>query len=193
MASVKVVVFSDFTCPFSYVTEAALRTLAGEMPLDVHYRALELHPAPAPLPLETPAEWMEAVRPLAEEVGITLRPPLYASRTRKAHEAARFAAERGVGDAMRDALFRAVFAEGRDVGRIDVLVSLAAELGLDPTETRVVLDVDRHAGDVLGDAQAARRAGIHATPTLVVGEGAAARVLTGAFPLSELRGALREP
>lgn len=187
----RVVVFSDFVCPFSYVTEAALRRLASEMPLELVHRPFELYPAPEPLPDALPGGWMELLRPLAEEAGVALLREPAPVRTAKAHEAARFAEGRGAGPAMREALFRAVFAEGRDVGRIDVLASLAAAAGLDPTEARVVLDVDALADEVARAGAAARRAGVASTPTLVVGEGAGARLLTGARPLAELRAELR--
>lgn len=193
MAAVPVAVFSDFTCPFSYVTEAALRTLTGEVPLALRFHALELHPAPAPLPTDAPLPWSDALLPLAAEVGVQVGPPPFATRTRKAHEAARLAESRGVGAPMRAAIFRAFFVEGRDIGRVDVLVELGAALGLDPSEVKVVLDVDSLTDGVLRDNALAARAGIAATPTLVVGEGAAARVLSGAYPLSELRDAVTAP
>ena len=49
MAAVPVVVFSDFTCPFCHVTEAALRRLEDEGLAAPRYAAFELFPAPAPL------------------------------------------------------------------------------------------------------------------------------------------------
>ena len=42
--------FADFTCPFSYVTEAALWRLSEQQPLTLHARAFELFPAPEPTP-----------------------------------------------------------------------------------------------------------------------------------------------
>ena len=190
MAAVKVEVFSDFTCPFSYVTEAALRRVAGEVDLAVRYRAFELYPVPAPLPLDAGTEWDEALRPLAEEAGVELRRPGYQARTRKAHEAARFAEEQGIGAPMRSALFAAYFAEGRDIGRIDVLVEIGVGLGLDRTELKVVLDIDRYTGDVLADEALASRSGIGAIPVLVLGSGPEARALVGAQPYPALREAV---
>jgi predicted DsbA family dithiol-disulfide isomerase len=187
MAVVPVAVFSDFTCPFCYVAEAALRRLEREGAARLRYHAFELHPVPAPLPGTVAAADVEAARPLAGALGLPLTAPPVAGRTRKAHEAARFAERRGVGTAMREAIFAACFGAGRDVGRIDVLVELGAALGLDPTELKVVLDVDTFAGDVLRDQAAARRLGIEAVPALVVGEGARARLLLGAHPVDDLR------
>jgi predicted DsbA family dithiol-disulfide isomerase len=193
MAAVPVTVFSDFTCPFSYVTEAALRRLAPEVPLALRFHALELYPAPTPLPTDAPLPWSDALLPLVAEVEVEIGPPPFATRTRKAHEAARLAESRGVGAPMRAAIFHAFFAEQRDIGRIDVLVELAAALGMDPGEVKVVLDLDSLTEDVLRDNLLAARAGIAATPTLVVGEGAAARMLSGAYPLAELRDLVAAP
>jgi len=180
MAPVPATVFSDFACPFSYVTEAALRRVEAEGALTLECRAFELYPAPARLPL-APAE-VEAALPLAAALGIALRRPARAVRTRKAHELARFGERKGVGPALRAALFAACWGEGRDIGRIDVLAEVAAAVGLDATEARVVLDVDTFTE--------ARRLGITGTPVLLLGAGAAARRVDGALTIHEIRALL---
>ncbi|HEX2081694.1 MAG TPA: DsbA family protein [Longimicrobium sp.] len=187
--AIPVVVFSDFACPFSYVTEAALRRMEAAGEVEPTYLAWELYPAPAPLPPSDAGEWMDALRPLADELGIPLRlpPPV---RTRKAHEAAAFAQSRGAGAAMRDALFAAHFGEGRDIGRIDVLAEIGEGVGLDRSELKVVLDVDSLAARVQAEQAAARRAGVEGVPTLVAGTGGEARWIVGARPFAELRAAL---
>ncbi|HEX8395637.1 MAG TPA: DsbA family protein [Longimicrobium sp.] len=186
MAAVPLVVFADFACPFSYVTEAAVRRMEAAGEVQVTRLAYELHPAPAPLPAPD-SGWMDALRPLADELGLPLAAPAVAVRTRKAHEAARFAEHKGVGEQMREALYRAYFAEGRDIGRIDVLVDLAASLGLDVTETKVVLDVDTASSRIDAEREAAVGAGVTGTPTLVAGTGDEARWIVGARPFAELR------
>ncbi|HYJ81166.1 MAG TPA: DsbA family protein [Longimicrobiaceae bacterium] len=191
MAAVPVVVWSDFTCPWSYVTEAALRRLEDEGRAAPRYAAFELYPAPAPLP-PPDAEWPDALRDLARAAGVELRPPVAAARTRKAHEAALFAAAKGAGRAMREAIFAAYFRDGLDVGRIDVLIELGAELGLDRSEMKAVLDIDALTGRVLGEAAAARRLGVDAVPSLVIGEGTAATLMVGAQSREALREALEQ-
>ncbi|HEX8244124.1 MAG TPA: DsbA family protein [Longimicrobium sp.] len=190
MAAVPVLVFSDFTSPFCHVTEAALRRLEAEGVAAPRYAAFELYPPGTALPAAPPADEVAAALPLAQELGVDLRAPAVLPRTRKAHEAARLAQAKGVGREMREALFAAYFRDGRDVGRIDVLVELAASLGLDATETKVVLDVDSLSGQVAADQALARRLGIGAVPALVVGAGADAELLVGAQPYAELRARL---
>lgn len=189
MAAVPVLVFSDFTCPFSYVTEAALWRLEDEGAAAPAYSAFELYPAPAPLG-GVDGGWMDAAAPLARAAGVEMRLPPLAARTRKAHEAAKLAERKGMGREMRRAIYTAYFAEGADVGRIDVLVALAVKLGLDEGEARVMLDVDTFAEAVQRDRALAARIGITGTPALVVGADARAELLLGAQDEMALRRAL---
>ena len=192
MAVPHVTVFADFTCPFCYVTEAALRRVVDTVGATAEYRAYELYPAPAPAP--APADekgWREAVEPVAARLDLPLEPPTFRPRTAKAHEAARFAAERGAAAAFRDAVYRAFWGDGRDIGRIDVLQEAATQAGLDPLDLKIALDIDRFREAVLHDADVAARLRIPGVPTLYVGRGRDARALVGAQTLEALEEALR--
>lgn len=188
-----ITLFSDFTCPFSYVTEVGLRrVMGGGGAGEVRYLALELYPAPGePVAPAEEEGWEEAVRPLAERLGIALRAPGFRPRTRKAHEAARFAEERGVGDAMREAIYRAYWAEERDIGRVDVLMEIVAPLGVDPVDLKIALDIDRYSESVVHDLRLAERLRVPGVPTLFIGTGPAATVLVGAQSPEALDEALR--
>lgn len=189
VSPVPVRLFADFTCPFSYLVEAVLWEMeaAGEIALTAH--TYELHPAPAPLPEGDEVEVRAAAaRDIASTLGLALDAPRHpALRTRKAHELARFAAEHGRGGPLRRVLYEAYFARGEDIGRIDVLARLAAGAGLDETEARVVLDVDRYAEAVARDAALARAAAVRAAPTCLVGPPGEERPIEGAWPPAELR------
>lgn len=186
-----ITLFSDFSCPFSYVTEVVLRRRAATGGVEIRYRAFEIFPAPAQAvaPSEEPG-WEERIRPLARELGIALRAPGFRPRTRKAHEAYRFAAERGVGDGMREALFRAYWSEERDIGRIDVLGELIAPFGVDPEDLRIALDIDRFHDEVVQDEEIAARLRVRATPTVFIGTGRDARIHVGALSPAALDEAL---
>jgi predicted DsbA family dithiol-disulfide isomerase len=191
MSRTSVTLFSDFTCPFSHVTEAALRHLqtAGSG-AEIDYRAFELHPVPAPLPAPE-GELPEALLALAAEAGVRIDPPAFVPRTRKAHEAARFARRHGAEGPLREAIFRAYWADAKDIGRIDVLVSLAGALGLPAEEMKIALDIDALADEVIREHAEAERLGVRHTPTLIIGSGEASQVIVGAHPLSELQPLLR--
>lgn len=185
-----IIVFSDFACPFSYVTEAALWRGERESGWVIDYRAFQLFPHPAPLPAAPPAAVGDALLQLAEEAGVRLDLPGPPARTAKAHEAARHARERGLERPLRSAIFAAYWGEGRDIGRIDVLVELGRDVGLDVTELKVTLDIDQHTEPVLAEEAAARQIGIAAVPTLIVRSGSEPQLLRGAHSYAQLRDAV---
>lgn len=189
MHAVPVFAFLDFTSPFCYVAEAVLRRLEAEGAVEVRPRAWEQHPAPAPLPPADAATW-NAAAVLAREEAIHLAPPPAPVRTAKAHEAALFAEQHGAGGPLRAAIFRAYCAEGRDIGRIDVLVELGTGVGLDPSELRVVLDVDALSARVAWESAEGRRIGITHVPALIIGGDADARLLLGPQSSATIRAAL---
>jgi len=141
--------------------------------LEVAWRAYELRPEPVPT-LEPGGEylrsaWTRSVYPLAQALGVTMRLPPVQPRSRLAHEAAAWARERGRFDEMNEALFRAFFEDGRDIGSAEVLGDLAATIGLDRAELLTELGEHVHLGEVLRDEQLADRYGIRGVPAFVCG------------------------
>jgi predicted DsbA family dithiol-disulfide isomerase len=64
---------------------------------------------------------------------------------------------------------RAYWSEGQDLGDADVLLGLAAEVGLDREEAEAALADGRFAERVDASTAAAQRHGIHAIPAFVLG------------------------
>lgn len=166
--------FYDFIDPLSYLLAHELVAVAGgDAAADgrITWHPFELRPPPTPLVAvddeSLASRWSEAHR-LAEEQGIVLDPPTLVPWTRKAHEFVLLAGEHDVAAAARRRVFEAYHLEGADIGRVDVLVSIALSMGLDRTETKAVLDVDRHQADVAALRDAALSAGVTTTPTLFV-------------------------
>ncbi len=167
--------YLDYVDPLAYLVEQEL-SAAGipRVLLSLRRVPLELRPPPEPLLDPDGPEWRnrwELAHREARHLGIRLVEPLLVPWTRKAHELVLHATAKGVGDTAHRAVFDAVFLRGLDVGRVDVLVGLAGELGLDATETKVTLDVDRYAADVAAGRDAAARSGVAASPALVSGHG----------------------
>lgn len=184
----EVTFFGDFTSPESYLTEVALWRVAEGAPLALRFRAARAEEESAD---ETSAR-VEVLRPLAADLEVTLHPPALHPATGKAHEVARFARDHGVEREVRLAIHRAHWAEGHDVGRIDVLRAIAESAGLDPFDARVALDVDRYREEVEHDLELARRLRIARPPVTYLGSGAAARILLGVKSPRDLDEAVRE-
>ena len=111
--------------------------------------------------------WRDHVYPLAEKMNMPLQKPSIQPRSRLAHEAAKWA---GSHDRLAEynlALFRGFFEFGFDIGDKQILMNLAAEMGLAPESLARALDSHRFTGEVLGDEEEARRIGIRAAPSFV--------------------------
>jgi len=172
----------DYVDPGSYIAFRLLRSWREELadPPPVSWTPLELRtPSSSLLDPQDPA-WEDLSRFIegeAREAKIPFRVPRFIPWSRKAHELALHAREEGCFDRIHEAIFRAHFEEGRDIGRVDVLVELAGEQELDPAGARTVLGVDRF----LPAVEEARRSlldrGVRGVPTVET----AGRVLEG-FP-----------
>jgi 2-hydroxychromene-2-carboxylate isomerase len=169
------VLYFDFVDPISYLLDGEVR--AVEAGLDVQVIRLGVEVNPPPYALGRPDDelweprWAEAAE-IAGRLGRTLAVPALVPWSRKAHELvehARETAEDRVAE-LRDAVFRAYFGEGRDIGRVDVLVALADAVGLDRTEAKAVLDVDRFGNTVARRRDEVVGAGLRVIPTLVIGD-----------------------
>ena len=73
-------------------------------------------------------------------------------------------------DHLAEALFRAYFTEGRDVGRHNVLAEIAAEVGLSQAEAIVFLDSDGGKKEVEEEALKGLKLGPQGVPFFVVND-----------------------
>jgi predicted DsbA family dithiol-disulfide isomerase len=192
MKTLRVDVWSDIACPWCYVgkrrLERALSEFAERDAVHVEWRAFELDPA-APRAPGTPTPY--AAR-LARKYGASL-PQAQAmidrmvqvgavdgiafdfeairpGNTFDAHRVLHLARELGLQDELKERYLRGYLSEGRAIADHHVLVSLAAEVGIDSDRVAAVLASDDFAADVRADEEQARRHGIQGVPFFVVAE-----------------------
>ncbi len=185
--SLRIDVWSDIVCPWCAIgkrrLEAALAAFPHRDAVEVAWRAFELDPS-APRIQEgdnatrlarkygrtkAQAEAMiQNVADVAAKDGLDFK-LLHArsGNTFDGHRLLHFAAERGLGGALKERLFRGYMTEGQAIGDPDVLVRLAADAGLDADEARAVLASDRYAKEVRDDEDEARTLGISGVPFFV--------------------------
>jgi predicted DsbA family dithiol-disulfide isomerase len=159
----KIEIYSDLICPWCYIgnrrMQAALKLLGKEFTPKIVWRPFQLNPD---MPIEGMnrktyrtkkfGSWerslvMDAeVAATGEGLGIEFNydKVLMTPNTLAGHRLLWWAEQKNHQDHLAEALFRAYFTEGRDVGRHDVLAQIAAEVGLPQTEALVFLD--SHAG-----------------------------------------------
>ena len=203
----KVEIWSDVVCPWCYVGkrqfEEALGRFGHADQVTVEWRCFELDPgspARVDLPMSTvlqrkygmSAQQAEAANQrmtaLAASVGLDYHlDDVQMGNTFDAHRLVHLAATHGLGDAMKERLFRAYFTEGTSPSDHDTLVRLAVEVGLDPDEVRAALEGDSFAQGVRDDEARAGAIGVTGVPFFVIDE---AFAVSGAQPADVLLGAL---
>lgn len=142
-----------------------------EKDLVINWRSFELRPEPVPL-LDPEGDyltsaWRDHVYPLAQKMNMPLKKPSIQPRSRLAHEAAKWAGGHGRLPQYNLALFRAFFEFGLDIGDKQVLMNLAAEMGLEPLSLAQAIESHQFTGEVIGDEEEAKRLGVRAVPSFV--------------------------
>jgi predicted DsbA family dithiol-disulfide isomerase len=117
--------------------------------------------------------WRDSVYPLAERLGVNMRLPPVQPRSRRAHEAAKWAGTQQRFDEYNESVFRAFFERGEDISDTEVLVRLAATLGLGGEELRHALNHCDFEGPVLADEREAQMLGVRGVPAFVANRRAA--------------------
>lgn len=186
--TLKIDFVSDVSCPWCVIglrgLEQALREVADDLEATVHFQPFELNPQ---MPAEGQdldehllqkygrtaeqfADTREAIRARGAELGFEFRMDrrnrIY--NTFDAHRLLHWAAGSARQQALKHALFRAYFTDGRAPSDHDVLVDAAASVGLDAGEARQILDSDRFAAEVRATERRYTDSGIHAVPAVIV-------------------------
>jgi predicted DsbA family dithiol-disulfide isomerase len=179
-------VISDAICPWCWIgkrnMEAALAELGAQgLHFAVRWRPYQLNP-------DMPVEGVERAAYRERKFGSLERSRQMDARlveagkvvgldfrfdrmirtpnTVAAHRVIRLAEAAGCQDAVVEALFRAYFNEGRDIGDAATLAAVAAEAGLDGVAA--TLASDDGAAEVVAEDMAARRAGLDGVPSFLM-------------------------
>jgi predicted DsbA family dithiol-disulfide isomerase len=108
----------------------------------------------------------ERIRPAFEARGLAYDPPLTIPNTQRALRVTEYARDLGLHDAVHDRLMNAYWAEGRDIGDVDVLRELAAEAGVD--DIREALSNDSYRVRVQVSTEQAQQIGINGIPAFLL-------------------------
>ncbi|MFT4220280.1 MAG: DsbA family oxidoreductase [Microbacterium sp.] len=184
-------VWSDIACPWCYIGKRNLENglaataedddapdvqvvyhsfeLSPDTPVDFEGDEIDFLAGHKGVPREQVQQMLDRVTGVAAEVGLEYRfDTLQHTNTVKAHELLHFAKEQGRQHEVAERLMAAYFTEGRHVGRVDDLVALATEAGLDPDAARDALESGRHLDAVRADQAQAASYGINGVPFFVI-------------------------
>jgi predicted DsbA family dithiol-disulfide isomerase len=169
-------IFSDYVCPYCFLAEFPLQEATRGKDVTVEWLPCELRPWPHPTLrpedgyLRT--TWADSVYPLAKQMGVPITLPRVSPQpyTHLAFEGYQYAREHGKGNEYNHRVLSAFFQQGQDIGQIDVLTKLAAEVGLDEKEFREALESRKYRkAHQRALHHAYHEAGVSSVPTFVIG------------------------
>ena len=208
---IKIDFVSDVSCPWCVIglkaLEQALDNLGATVHADLHFQPFELNP-------QMPAEGQDINEHLIQKYGSTpeqlaqSRAALrargaalgfefsQANRSRvyntfDAHRLLHWAGEQGQGRqlALKEALFHAYFTDGKNPGAHDVLVQIAADVGLDAARAEQILAGDEYADIVRTQERFYTEHGIHSVPAVIIND---KHLISGGQPVETFERALRQ-
>ncbi|MFB6308547.1 MAG: DsbA family protein [Haloarculaceae archaeon] len=194
-----ITIYSDYVCPFCYLGRQSLDQYQQrrEDPLDIDWHPYDLrHNRRGPDGEIDPdaddgkdddyfQQVRQNVRKLQDRYGVEMTQEVATDVDSLNAQIASVYVDEQYPDQWRafdEAIFAALWTEGRDIGDPDVLADLAADCGLDPEEIRDAIADEDLRERLTEQFAAAQQRGITGVPTFVYGEHAA----RGAVPPEHL-------
>ena len=182
----RITVISDVICPWCYLGKRRLESALEEsgVPARVSWLPFELNP-------DMPEEGMPRAEYRARKFGAEKGAELDAQmqqrgaaegvhfafdkmertpNTRRAHMLVAQASDAGLGDDLTEALFRAYFEEGVDVGDPAVLINIGEQIGLDPELASEVIRSEAISDAVATMESRAAEVGVTGVPFFIINE-----------------------
>lgn len=198
---------SDVTCPWCAIgfsaLQQALERLGSEVPVELHLQPFELNPDMPPEGTDvvsymarkygrTPeqvAERQALIRDRGAEVGFAFGPRTRTWNTFDAHRLLHWAGFEGRQVELKRAMLAAYHTRGENPGSHEVLLRLAAEVGLDVERARAVLESGEYGDQVREQERRWRALGIDSVPSLIID---GKHLIQGGQPVEVFEQVLRE-
>jgi predicted DsbA family dithiol-disulfide isomerase len=176
-----ITVFSDYICPFCFIGTETLKKVQPEVPpFTLEWKGFQIHPEypAAGISVEQRAAqfgkerytaiWRNIIA-MAEGIGLAMRQPSVLTNSLLALEATEYAKDEGKASEFSHAVYRAYFQDQQNIGDLEVVLSIARQVGLDPIFVQEHLQAGTYANRIKTAQQEARTLGVSGVPTFIVG------------------------
>jgi len=201
-------VISDVICPWCYIgkrrLERAVSAVSGQQEVQVHWHPFQLNPT---MPKEGISRreyrtrkfgsWERSMELDAKVIAVGETEGIHFAfdkmertpNTVDAHRLIWLADQHGCQDAVVEALFRAYFIEGKDIGNQQTLIDVAAESGLDPQSAENMLNSEAGMEVIVQAGELSQRHDVTGVPFFIINN---TITLSGAQPPEEFQKAFRQ-
>ena len=175
MANVIIPIYYDYASSLCYIAKKVMEQLQGKLEIELLWKGVQI--------ARRHQGWKNGemigneakgkIFRVARETGVTLHVSDHWLDSSYALESAEFAKEHEKFTEYHDAIFRAVFEDGKDIGDLPTLLRIAESVGLSPEELETILKEGRLTNRVKETEAEAHTFQVVGYPTFIL----------GAFPL----------
>ncbi len=174
----KILIFSDYAWPFCYIGKGIVDELKKEFEIDDEWISYELHP-------EVPVEggkvsdlfpgmsvdnMFNNLSNMGKKFGVTFSGTDLISNTHSALLASEYAKEKGKFHEFHNRLFYVYFNEGKNIGDVELLKSIAEDIGLDKEEMIKRIEDDLYENKLAQARNIALQYEVNSTPTFIIND-----------------------
>jgi len=171
MSKVIIPIYYDYASSLCYVAKQVMEQLDGQLEIELLWKGVQIS--------RRHQGWKNGemigdeakgkIFRIARETGVTLRVPERWVDSALALEGAEFARERGKFVEYHEAVFKAVFADGRDIGDLSILLGIAESVSLSTSELKHALEAGTFTARVKETEVEAARFEVVGYPTFMLG------------------------
>ncbi|QYO68307.1 DsbA family oxidoreductase [Leptolyngbya sp. 7M] len=202
-----IAITSDFICPWCLVAETRLSQAIAQLNPPVEIERLwipfELNPQMPEAGMDRKTyrtqkfgswEYSQALdaktvqATQADDINFRYDLMTVTPNTLKAHRLTWFAGKQGKAIEMAEHILAAYFTEGQNIGDVETLATLAAEIGIDAAQTKALLESEAGIQEVKALEQQAIAQGVHGVPTIRIGQ----EIISGAQSIEVFIAALQK-
>lgn len=187
----KVQIWSDVMCPFCYIGkknfEKALAKLSFKDEVEIEWKSYQLDPTlesdttgitineylsqKKGLPMSKIQEMQQNIMDIGAKAGIQFNQEnAVVVNTNTAHRLIHFAQEKGKGNEVEEALFKAHFTDEKNIADVKELRGIAESIGMDGDTVESVLNSDAYGYEVNQDLMEAKNIGVSVVPFFVLND-----------------------
>lgn len=186
----KIEIWSDIMCPFCYIGkknfEIALKNLPFKNEVKIEWKSFQLDPDLEQSDTQTTTEYFRNKKGFSEQQAKQMTSQVIQmgkasgiefnfekaliTNTLNAHKLLHLAKKYNKSTEMEEELFKSHFVEGKNVGDIDMLVSLAISLGINAEKAKKSLHSDGFEYEIKQDILEAKNNGISGVPFFILNE-----------------------
>jgi predicted DsbA family dithiol-disulfide isomerase len=141
----KITVFYDYVCPFSFIGSKRIQQIGAEYGIEVEWKGYEIHPEYPPQGKKRRKTFRairsaESLQSVMEEEEIKFKLPGFITNSRLCLEAAEFSKTRGKFIEFHNRCYESYFLERKNIGDKDTVLEIGNKVGIDRDELEINLE-----------------------------------------------------